>query len=91
MTKQEKVAQMLAAAGFEPDGFGFTITKGPKAKSDILECWNTGALNGFQGGRHVQIYSAYTMTELARCGLEVVPNDRNTCLYGDFVAVPKKK
>lgn len=90
MTKKEKVEHLLTEAGFQPDGFGFRIVRGPKVKMDILECWSTGASNAFQNGRHVEICSAYTMSVLAKRGLKVVPNYPETCLYGDFVAVPLK-
>lgn len=35
-TKREKVADLLSEAGFEPDSFGFTVTKGPKSERDAL-------------------------------------------------------
>lgn len=87
MTKRERVEQMLIDAGFTPTG-DFMVTKGPKVKLDILECWNVGAEHN---GRHVEIYSAYTMTDLVKTGLVVVPNYRETCLYGDYVAEPRSK
>lgn len=85
LTKREKVAFMLYQAGFKPCS-EFTVVFGTKAKSDILECWHVDAMHE---GRQVEVYSAYTMTELCRRGLKVVPNRPETCLYGEFVAEPK--
>ena len=85
MTKSERIAQLLIEAGFEPTS-DFQVRKGPKVKSDILECWN---VNARHKGKHVTIYSADTMTQLCKTGLSVELNHKDTCLYGDYIAYPK--
>lgn len=87
MTKKETIEKILMEEGFELRS-DLHSYKGPKAKSDILECWSAQAIDT-RTGRRVEIYSAHTMTELCRRGLRVVQNSPETCLYGDFVAVPK--
>jgi hypothetical protein len=86
-TKADKITRMLRECGFIVRGDLISL-KGPKVKSDILECWHASAI---RNGRKVEIYSAYTMTDLCKHGLEVEPNRPNTCLYGDYVAVPKDR
>lgn len=85
MTKLEKVEKLLIEAGFKPTS-DFRIVRGPKVKPDVLECWS---IRTTHNGRSVEVYSAYTITELAKKGLNVLPNYRETCLYGDYVAEPK--
>lgn len=85
MKKSEQISKMLEALGFEPTS-DFHITKGPKVKPDIVECWNVNAK--FEG-RYVTIYSADTMTRLVKTGIEVRSNDKFSYLYGDYIAEPK--
>lgn len=59
-----------------------------KRLNDILECWHVECLDA--NDNKVSIYSGHTLTTLA-AGLAVEKNDNNTCLYGDFVAVPKRR
>lgn len=66
------------------DPLDFQFVKGPKVKSDIIECWRVMALR-ISDNKKVEITSAFTMGELAHDRFRVVPNKPDSELYGDFV------
>lgn len=84
MKLSDKIADMLGSRGFDHVG-EFRVVKGPKAKSDILECWSVWAeLNH----RKVELVSGDTMTLLAKTGLIVRKNDHKSWHYGEYIVEP---
>lgn len=87
MTKRETIEEMLIAEGFTLR-YEIKSYKGPKVKSDILECWHADTRET-KTLKLASIYNAHTMTELCKTGLKVIPNYPASCLYGDYLVVPK--
>jgi len=88
-TPKEKVAGHLRALGYDVEAEDIRHVHGGKYKalSDVLEFWSV--LVGPIGGG-IEIQGGATLTECAR-GITLEKNTEATCLYGDFVAYPKKK
>lgn len=81
MRISDKIEAMIEAQGFKLVG-DFRVIRGPKAKSDILECWSVEVeINN----RKVQITSGDTMSRLVKCGFKLVINPQNDWHYGDYV------
>lgn len=85
-TKREKVADMLEASGFNVQAEDIKIVRGPKAKSDIIECWHAF---GKHHGETVDISSCHTLTELASKGIAFEQGTPLAQIYGDYLVVPK--
>ena len=83
-----KVANHLLDLGYKLHEDDIVFTPGGRWKTlnDILECWRLRCAS--PDDSEVTIYSGYTLTQLQR-GLKVIPNYPDSCLYGDFLAVPK--
>lgn len=86
-TPKQLVAAQLRAAGFDIEEEDIHVVRGPKSKSDIIQCWSACCDTVMK--RRVELTSAYTLTQLAK-GLSVVPNTDVTCMYGDYAVVPQK-
>ena len=84
MRISEKIDRMLKSKGFDRIG-EYNVIRGPKVKSDILECWNVEAR---KGGRTVTLTSGDTMTSLVKTGLVVKPNPGDSWHYGHYIVEP---
>lgn len=83
------MAEYLNALGFDALPDEIRVVHGPKAKSDILECWHVYCKDS--KGNEVEIASCFTLTALSR-GLILEPgNTREAQIYGDWLAVPLPK
>lgn len=82
-----RVANHLLDLGYKLNEDEIRCTHGGRWKTlnDILECWNLTC--EAPDGKEVSIYSGHTLTELQR-GLRVIPNHKDSALYGDLLAVP---
>lgn len=86
-SKKQVVAEQLVSLGFEVSAQDFVIVRGPKAKSDIIECWH---VYGQLDGKKVEISSCHTLTELAARGIALESgNSPEAQIYGDYLVVPK--
>ncbi len=89
-TPRRRVACHLMDLGYKlhEDDIHFVHGGAHKRLSDILECWSVFCLD--KDDKQVELMSGYTLTECAQ-GIEVIPNTRDSDLYGDFLVRPKKK
>ena len=90
LSPRQRVANHLYALGyaFNEEDIQFVHGGAHKRLSDIIQCWSLFCVD--PAGKQVEIQSANTLTECAR-GFDLVPNTRDSELYGDLIAVPKSK
>lgn len=87
---RRRVTNHLLDLGYKLNDDDIHVVHGGAHKrlSDIIECWHVECWDA--NDNRVSIYSGHTLTSLA-AGLTVEKNTPETCLYGDFVAVPKRR
>lgn len=78
----------LGFSGFDADDIHFTQGGIHKLLNDVVECWGLFCLD--PSGKKVEIRSAHTLTQCA-AGIELIPNTRDSDLYGDLIAEPKPR